>query len=243
MPPLLFEKGKLSYTPEANGDRIPDFSYCGYMASEKPVPDIPVKVIVPVTKGDATLRIQSALDYVAELPADANGFRGAVLLQKGTYEVFGQLRITASGVVLRGSGVNETTIVGAGTARLALIKVIGKKQDWPQGFSGMKVTDAYLPVNSTSFHISAAEELSEGLNKIIIRRPSTANWINTLGTDHFGGGITALGWKPGDRDLYFDRTITKIEKNTITIDAPITTALDSGFGGASVFFYKWEGTG
>jgi len=62
-----------------------------------------------------------------------------------------------------------------------------------------------------------------------------------LGTDHFGGGITALGWKPGDRDLYFDRTITKIEGNAITIDAPLTTALDSTYGGASVYFYNWVG--
>ena len=101
VPPLYSEKGKLVYTPDTQGNRIPDFSYCGYKASEQPIPDVAVKVVVPVTKGDATLRIQSALDYVSSLPADANGFRGAVLLQKGTYEVSGQLRITASGVVLR----------------------------------------------------------------------------------------------------------------------------------------------
>ena len=67
--PLSFERGKLIYTADPNGDRIPDFSYCGYKASEQPIPTTPVKVIVPVTKGDATLRIQSALDYVASLPA------------------------------------------------------------------------------------------------------------------------------------------------------------------------------
>ena len=152
MPPLSFDKGKLIYTSDSLGNRIPDFSYCGYMASEKPIPTVPVKVIVPVSKGDATLRIQSALDYVASLPSDANGFRGAVLLQKGTYEVFGQLRITASGVVLRGSGVNETTIVGAGTGRLALIKIVGKndKINW---ISDIKITDAYVPVNATNFNV------------------------------------------------------------------------------------------
>ena len=128
VPPLSYDKGKLTYTPDELGNRIPDFSYCGYKASEQAIPNVPVKVVVPVVKGDATLRIQSALDYVATLPADANGFRGAVLLQKGNYEVFGQLRITASGVVLRGSGVNATTITGAGTGRLALIKIVGGKK-------------------------------------------------------------------------------------------------------------------
>ena len=104
--PLSFEKGKLIYTPDSLGNRIPDFSFCGYKASEQPIPTVPVKVVVPAVKGDATLRIQSALDYVASLAPDSNGFRGTVLLQKGTYEIFGQLRITASGVVLpRESGV------------------------------------------------------------------------------------------------------------------------------------------
>ena len=240
VPPLYSEKGKLIYTADAQGNRIPDFSYCGYKASEQPIPTIDVKVVVPVKAGDATLRIQSALDYVASLPADANGFRGAVLLQKGTYEVFGQLRITASGVVLRGSGINATTIVGAGTGRLALIKIIGKKTISTE-MTGLKVTDAYVPVNAISFHVDQAINVKDHSNKIIIRRPSTANWINLLGTDHFGGGITAIGWKPGERDLFFHRTITKIEGNTVYIDVPLTTALDTTYGGATIYFYNNDG--
>jgi hypothetical protein len=77
--------------------------------------------------------------------------------------------------------------------------------------------------------------------KIFIRRPSTKNWIAILGTDIFGGGISALGWKPGDRDIFFDRTIIKIEENTITIDAPLTTAIDSAYGGGMMYGYSWEG--
>lgn len=240
VPPLYSEKGKLVYTPDAQGNRIPDFSYCGYKASEQPIPDVAVKAVVPFTKSDATLRIQSALDYVSSLPADANGFRGAVLLQRGTYEVSGQLRITASGVVLRGSGINTTTIVGAGTGRLALIKIVGKNTIAKEQ-TGLKIIDAYVPVNALSFQVDQSIKLKDHSNKIIIRRPSTANWIQLLGTDHFGGGITALGWKPGERDLYFDRTITKIEGNTVYIDAPITTALDTNYGGATISFYNNDG--
>ncbi len=235
--PLSYEKNKLIYKPDSLGNRIPDFSYCGYMASEKAIPTIDVKVVVPIVKGDATKYIQTALDYVASLPLDANGFRGAVLLQKGNYELYGQLRITASGVVLRGSGINETTLVGAGTGRLALIKIIGKN-NIPKDLFGLRITDAYVSVNALSFHVDSSILIKEHSNKIIIRRPSTNNWIATLGTDIFGGGISALGWKPGDRDLFFDRTITKINGTTITIDAPITTALDSTYGGATIYFYN-----
>jgi hypothetical protein len=239
--PLYMEKGKILYTPDSLGNRIPDFSYCGYKASEQAIPNVDVKVVVPVAKGDATLRIQSALDYIAGLPLDANGFRGAVLLQKGTYEVFGQLRITASGVVLRGSGINNgTVLIGAGTGRLALIKIVGRNTI-PRDLTGLKITDVYVPVNAMSFHVDSSIAFKEHSNKIIIRRPSTQKWITALGTEIFGGGISALGWKSGDHDLFFDRTITKIEGNTIFIDAPLTTALDTTYGGGSIYFYNPTG--
>jgi hypothetical protein len=238
-PPLSVTKGKLQYVPDSLGNRIPDFSYCGYMASEKAIPVLPVKIVVPIVKGDATLRIQSALDYVAGLPVDANGFRGAVLLQKGIYEVNGQLRITASGIVLRGSGMNEngTTIVGAGTDRQTLIKIIGKN-DIPRDLAGLKIIDKYVPVNATSFRVDSAILTKSHSNKIIIRRPSTKEWITATGTAIFGGGISALGWKPGDKDIFFNRNISKIEGTTITIDAPLTTAIDSAYGGGTVYFYS-----
>ena len=240
--PLFVEKGKINYTPDSLGNRIPDFSYCGYKASEQAIPTVEVKVVVPIAKGDATLRIQSALDYVATLPLDANGFRGAVLLQKGTYEVFGQLQIKASGIVLRGSGMNAggTTIIGAGTGRLALLKIIGKN-DIPRDLTGNSIKDVYVPVNAMSFTVDSSIAFKEHSNKIIIRRPSTQKWILALGTEIFGGGISALGWKPGNYDLFFDRTITKIEGNKIFIDAPLTTALDTTYGGASFYFYNGTG--
>ena len=235
--PLFFDKGRLQYTPEPDGDRIPDFSYCGYMASEKPIPAVPVKIIVPLTKGDATSRIQSALDQLAALPTDNNGIRGAVLLQKGNYEVNGQLRIKASGIVLRGSGIGITTITGMGNGRLALIKIIGKNTISRDGI-GMRIIDPYVPAGAMQFKVDSGIMIKDHSNRIIIRRPSTQKWIKQLGTDHFGGGITALGWKPGDRDLFIDRTISRIEGNTIYIDAPITTAIDSTYGGGTIYFYS-----
>ncbi|MBL7742184.1 MAG: pectate lyase [Chitinophagaceae bacterium] len=238
-PPLVFAKGRLVYTPDSMGNRIPDFSYCGYKASEQPIPAPEIRVVVPVLKGDATLRIQSALDYVASLPADADGFRGTVLLQKGTYEVNGQLQIKVSGVVLRGSGMNKngTTIIGTGTQRSALIRIAGKN-DIPKDLPGIKVRDAYVPVNATKFDGGSSFSFKEISGRIIIRRPSTKEWIDALGTGIFGGGISALGWKPGDRDLYFDRAITKIEGTTVFLDAPLTTSLDTNFGGATFYFYN-----
>src|SRR4051812_30033835 len=85
--------GRLAYAADSLGNRIPDFSHCGYMSGGVQIPDVPVRVVVPYKKGDATQRIQGAIDYVASLPEDDHGFRGAVLLQKGNYEIAGALRI------------------------------------------------------------------------------------------------------------------------------------------------------
>src|SRR5688572_7899269 len=106
-PPPAVEQGRdgtLVYAASDKGDRVIDFSNCGYMGADEEISNVPVRIVVPLTDGDSTQRIQRALDEVAKLPPDERGIRGAVLLEKGRYEVNGGLRIRASGVVLRGSG-------------------------------------------------------------------------------------------------------------------------------------------
>src|SRR3954447_4351190 len=78
---------------------LPDFSDCGGVV----IPDMPIRVRLKPTAGDATERIQAAIDR-----------GGVVLLDRGQYEVGGTLRISASGVVLRGEGP-ETILLATGT--------------------------------------------------------------------------------------------------------------------------------
>ncbi|RDC58555.1 pectate lyase [Pedobacter chinensis] len=232
--------GKMAYTSDEQGNRIPDFSYAGYMAGEKAIPNAAIKVTVPVKDGDATLRIQSAINYVAKLPIGKDGLRGAVLLERGTYEVAGTLKISASGVILRGSGMGEngTRIFATGLDRIGVIRILGKKNRVEE--SPIAITDAYVPVNANKITVANANGFKIG-DKIIIHRPSTKEWIETLKTVEFGGGESALGWKPGTRDVYWDRKIISINGSTVTFDAPITTALDAKFGGATVSKCQWGG--
>jgi hypothetical protein len=238
LPPVSMSTGgTLVYTADAQGNRIPDFSYCGYKAGEAPIPDVPVRIVVPPLKGDATAPIQAALDHVSALPADKDGIRGAVLLQKGNYEVKGSLLIRASGVVLRGSGAG-TILTGAGFDRQALVRIDGVNDR--RLSAPVKITDAYVPVNARTIQVAAPQHFKAG-DKVLVHRPSTLQWIKALGMDHFGGGITALGWKPAERDIDWDRSIVSVEGNKITLDAPITTALDTAFGGGTLIPYQWEG--
>lgn len=241
-PPKPIFKGKdgqLNYTPDEKGNRIPDFSYAGYKAGEQAIPDAAIKVIVPIKDGDATLRIQSALNYVAALPMGKDGLRGAVLLEKGKYEVAGTLKINASGVVLRGSGMGAdgTVLFATGIDRMGVVRIAGKTDRIKE--NPATVTDSYVPVNAMKITV-AGGGFKKG-DQVIVQRISTKNWIDELGTAHFGGGITSLGWKPGQRDIYWDRKIVAVEGSTLLLDAPLTTALDANYGGATVSKYNWNG--
>jgi hypothetical protein len=199
-----------------------DFSTAGYAANDRPVPNAAIQVVVSAQPGDSTARIQQAIDYVGNLTPDTNGLRGAVLLLAGRHEVLGGLIITNSGVVLRGQGIHKTTLVAAGEDRRTLIRILG--QTINSTTERILITDTHVPVGSTTIRIANVSALRPG-SPIRLTRPSTTNWIAQLRATDFGGGVGG-GWKPGSRDITWHRIITKIAGNRITLDAPLTTAID-----------------
>lgn len=232
--------GKLNYTPDVKGNRIPDFSYAGYMGGEQAIPDAIIKIMVPVKAGDATLRIQSALDYVARLPLGKDGLRGAVLLENGKYEISGTLKINASGVVLRGSGMTGqgTVLYATGLDRLGVLRISGKHDRVKE--NPVVITDQYVPVNAMTVAVADGAAFKKG-DQVIVQRTSTKEWIDAIGADHFGGGLTSLGWKPGQRDIYWDRKVLAVNGHELVLDAPLTTALEAAYGESTVSKYKWNG--
>ncbi len=239
-PVALAENGRLVYAPDSLGNYIVDFSYAGYMAGAQAIPDAPIRVTVPAREGDATARIQAAIDYVGNLPLDANGVRGAVLLGSGVHKVLSGIVIKKSGVVIRGVGMGDkgTVLLGDGRTRETVIRVLGESNVVLK--PKMRIIDAYVPVNAMRFEVENTGSLKVG-DRVRIVRPSTAEWIKSLRMEEFGGETGWLGWKPGQRDITWDRTVTAVSGNSITIDAPITTALDARFGGGFVVPYQWAG--
>lgn len=205
-----------------------DYSTCGYHASETAIPDVANAVYVECGDGDMHDILQKAIDYVSSLKPDKNGRRGAVLLGAGTFNIDKPLRICASGVVLRGSGQDKTTIIKRGIDRGALLYIEGDMN--MDGGDTIAVNGAKVPAGTTTLTIASAKGLKTG-DRIRIVRPSTREWIESLGCYDFGGDLDYTGWKPGDIDITWDRTIVSATGNSITIDAPITTTLDQKYGG------------
>src|SRR5262245_16322224 len=114
--------GKLTYKTLPRGDRIMDFSFAGYKGGGVVLPVAPVSQTVSPSGADDTAAIQAAIDAGSSGSPDANGFRGAVLLSRGTFNCSGTLNITTGGVVLRGSGsaAGGTVINMTGTPHLAV---------------------------------------------------------------------------------------------------------------------------
>jgi hypothetical protein len=234
------EDGKLAYTPDYRGNRIPDFSYAGYKGGGVPIPHVSVAITVGPGDGDAEARIQEAIDYVSKLAPDRDGFRGTVLLREGTYRIAGTLRIQASGVVVRGGGKGEdgSILVAAGTGRRALIEVRGESDIHMEPTTGRKIIDLYVPVGSRTFHVNSAVGLSVG-DTIVVRRYGNRAWISEIGMDRIaprpGNPQETKQWQPFPLD--FERTIVEIDGNQVTIDAPIVCAIEERWGGGEIFPY------
>ena len=123
--PILVADGKLQYATDQRGNRILDFSFCGYRNSGEAIPDVEVIYTLSPSENDS-FTIQGHIDALAARPMNAQGQRGAILLKKGTYYLDEPLRITASGIVLRGESKEETVLVKRGVDRGAVIYIEGE---------------------------------------------------------------------------------------------------------------------
>jgi hypothetical protein len=198
----LDPSGKLVYSKDGKGNRLPDFSHVGYHSGEKSIPYVPVTMTLEPRIGDDTKAIQGALDELAVLPLDKAGIRGALLLKRGVYLVNGTLAITHGGIVLRGEGdgLDGTVIIATGydemKYRRALISVGNTDNIELDTNSRQEIVDSYVPVGAHSFKVKSASDYKPG-DHIVVHRPSTADWIHSIGCDQLKArwaGIRDVRW-------------------------------------------------
>jgi hypothetical protein len=232
--------GRLEYKHTENGDRIMDFSYAGYHGGGVALPDVPVKATVKPSGGDDTAVIQAAIDHVSALPLE-NGFRGAVLLAPGTFPCDQTITISASGVVLRGSGSDTTkdsvsTLKLTGKPHPAIVVRSGggnrgrrnAEEDPNPMAPRTKIADAYVPSGTNAFSVVDAKLFAVG-DTILIEHPVTAAWIKLLGMDDLVRNNQAQTWIREGNTIATERRIAAIAGNRLTVDVPLSDNFDAKY--------------
>ncbi len=237
-------EGRMIRQPDALGNRVLDYSGVGYKGGTVPIPVVAVKTNISPVANDNGPNIQTAIDYVATLPL-VNGFRGAVFLNAGEYPISNSITITASGIILRGAGASTNgsgTVLRAAGARpdasdanpVALINISGTDNDAVSG-TARSITNTYVPVGALSFNVNNTGGLMVD-GRVLITRASPTNWITDIGMDQVDPA-----WIAGKFDVKSERFITRIEGTLIMIDAPLTCAIESKYGGATIQPFSWPG--
>jgi hypothetical protein len=245
--------GKLVYVPDEQGNIISDCSHAGYGGGGWPIPTVPVKETIWPVAGDNTANVQAAIDKVSALPVDKNGFRGTLLLRAGYYKMATPVKLQTSGVVLRGEGMGDTgtILIGSGTGRTStptggrgggfgggqptLVRIAGASGVAAKEDTRQIVADDYVPVGSRTIRLPSAQAFRPG-DTVIVRRIGNQDWVDAVGMN---GQTPASRWRPFNVD--WDRVVVDVQGNTITIDAPITCAIEKRWGGGEVMKYDDPG--
>lgn len=250
--------GKLQYNLYANesqtsvANRIIDFSTAGYMGGGVAIPWVPVvKTLDPdPLGGDDYARIQAAINEIAAMPLSSAGFRGTLLLTAGAFRVSERVTISTSGIVIRGAGqgTNGTVVTFTstniyGVDPYAILFYFKGSSGWVKvAGTETPITDAVVPAGTFTMTLGSTAGLSVGSRIIVHRTPNQA-WIDWLKMKaiFWVPDVGVVDWFPQDYDVEAPRTITAINGNTITLDAPITQAIETQYGGGEVYRYTFNG--
>lgn len=207
------------WTPMAtrpDGLFLHDFSYAGYHAGEAPLPSarpLPVRSVVdhgadPTGATDSTPAIQAAID------ATTDG--GTVWLPAGRYRVDGELVLSRSHVVIAGDGADATFVHftkdtgqshGAGLwLRGALPPV---DLEWPLAVDGATRSRSVRVQEASGLEVGATVAVGWTISDAFVAdHGMTGTWTTFNGT-----------WRP-----FFRRTVTAVDGDLVTLDAPLRAA-------------------
>lgn len=235
--------GKLVYIPDEEGNVLPDFSRVGYHHSDKSIPRYASAVVtVTPVKGDNWENIQAAIDKVSAMPAGPDGHRGVVFITRGLYPISKTLQVSAGGVVIQGEGSNidETRLLATTRERYPLIRISGKGAKEEVAGTRVRITDDFVPVGVHSFHVSDASGFKPG-DRVILYRPGTQEWIHDIKMDQIVERQGTRQWTPKEYNLAYEREVTAVEGNTVTLDNPVVMQMSAKYGGGELYKYTFHG--
>jgi len=190
-----------SFTDDA-GRFLHDFSYAGYEGGAAP-PSPPAGAPLPAPSADATGLLQRALD---------DG--GVVLLGPGTWRIDGVLQLTAPHTVLRGSGVDRTTLIftkrsgldGTANVRIGSAPRVTGEAPLVQGAAARDGTVVIGPFDGGV--LSAGDD-------VVVGWEITPGFVEAHGMTGTWRAFNDT-WQP-----MFWRTVTRVEGAAVTLDVPL----------------------
>ncbi|WP_438481535.1 right-handed parallel beta-helix repeat-containing protein [Oleiharenicola lentus] len=219
---------------------LPDFGAAG--ASEKwQLDGLPV-LLVSSGAGDMRSSLQHAIDKLSELSPSPNGLRGVLQLQSGRYEVGDPLRISASGIIIRGATDPNarTVLVSTSTNGEALVVVAPtdfqtKKKDDPIA-SLSQTKPKKLSISSSQAagarRVDVAEQHDFKVgDEVLIWHPGTSAWLAQVRNGETNG---VHSWRPGWVDIPYYRIITSTSGSWLEFDAPLYEDFDQAVSGATI---------
>lgn len=255
--------GALEYSPDADGNLLCDFTHVGYRGGGVALPDVPAVVTLEPQEGDDTARIQAAIDEAGAKPVGPDGYRGAVVLKKGKYEVSNTLFFAHDGVVLRGEGAGFggtwilhrriAPIPDTSPARyihfpqpekgiLPTLQTVGRSVaagDTDQVQFGNKVRTRKLA--DIADDLVATGQATLTLSDVGAIEPGDEVVVTCSQTQKW---IDAIGlsdhWKPEQMQLSFWRVVEKVLPDTkqIVLSVPLSSRIDRAGGYAQGEVHK-----
>ena len=200
---------------------IQDFSYAGYRRGETAIPRIAGPIFNVTTYGaDPTGSADSTAAIRAALDAAITAGGGVVSLPPGTFNISKTggnelLRISANGVVLRGSGPDKTFLLSTTVAMrgLATIRILGLNP--AEGPSVAITADITTPTKR--IYLANASSFAPG-NLIEVLRNFTEAWILEHGQDAYWNTKTDIPDSANYRRIV---TAVNTTENWIEIDIPM----------------------
>jgi hypothetical protein len=247
--------GLLSYTPIGSGNVVPDYSGVGYKNGEVAIPSVPVVLTLDAVAGDNRAAIQAAINQVAAMPVQANGFRGAILLRAGYYEVSDTLVVKESGIVIRGEGTGATTGTRIHYTRAVQSDCIhfhgggywdATENEWALGAgvatdtaNAKRVQGSYVPYGAKTLTLPSGHGFVAG-DWVQLKYQYNSVWIDFIKMDlpylWDAGAVNKPetpederdeSWQTSDCKFSAERKILSVSGNTITLDAPVMDPIDS----------------
>jgi hypothetical protein len=137
-----------------------------------------------------------------------------------------------TGTILIGTG-NPRRGPGGGT----LVVIGGAAASVAKDETKQTVTDDYVPLGSRTIRVASGRGFKPG-DTVIVRRIGNQDWIDELGMN--GKQYPQDRWN-APFNVNWDRVVVDVQGNDITIDAPVTCAIEKRWGGGAVL--KYEETG